>query len=61
LSALVPGDVRRLEMDGRDIIKEEVLFTEFGRIRDIAEAPDGSLILATDGDDAKLIRITAAK
>ena len=61
ISALVPGDVRRLEMDGQEVEDEEILWSEFGRIRHIAEAPDGSLILATDGSDGKLIKVSALK
>ena len=58
ISALVPGDVRRLEMNGQVVKDEEILWSEFGRIRYVGEAPDGSLILATDGDDAKIIRVS---
>jgi len=46
-------------MDGQSVISEDILWSEFGRIRHIGEAPDGSLILATDGSDGKLIRVTA--
>ena len=59
ISALVPGDVRRIGMQDTNIIEEEILFTEFGRIRNIVSAPDGSLILVTDGDNGKLIRVSA--
>ena len=59
ISALVPGDVRRLQMDGQVVISEDILWSEFGRIRFIGEAPDGSLILATDGKEGKLVRISA--
>jgi aldose sugar dehydrogenase len=30
------------------------------RIRDVAQTPDGSLLLLTDGDDGKLLRLTPA-
>jgi glucose/arabinose dehydrogenase len=59
ISALVSGDVRRLELEGNKDIKEEILFTEFGRLRNSVFAPDGSLILVTDGEDGKLIRVSA--
>ena len=59
ISALVPGDVRRIGLQDANIIEEEILFTEFGRIRNIVSAPDGSLILVTDGDNGKLIRVSA--
>jgi len=61
ISALVPGDVRRLKMQDKQVVEEETLFTEFGRIRNIVSAPDGSLILVTDGEDGKLIRVSAKK
>ena len=61
ISALVPGDVRRLEIQDDKSIKEEILFTEFGRIRNIVSAPDGSLLLVTDGEDGKLIRVSAKR
>lgn len=61
ISALVPGDVRRIELDGEQAIKETIMFNEFGRIRDVASAPDGSLILATDGANGQLIRVSAVK
>ncbi|MDB4077257.1 PQQ-dependent sugar dehydrogenase [Porticoccaceae bacterium] len=61
ISALVPGDVRRLEIQGNKIIMEETLFTQFGRLRNVVAAPDGSLILVTDGEDGKLIRVSAKK
>ena len=60
ISALVPGDVRRLELDGQTVMGEETLWGELGRIRHVGEAPDGSLILVTDGSKGKLIRVTAA-
>ena len=58
ISAMVPGDVRRIEIHDNKVLKEDVLFAEFGRIRNIASAPDGSLMLVTDGDNGKLIRVS---
>jgi glucose/arabinose dehydrogenase len=57
VSALVPGDVRRLILEGEEVISEEILFEGIGRIRNVITAPDGSLILATDGKNGKLIRV----
>jgi glucose/arabinose dehydrogenase len=45
-------------MSGSQIINEEILFSDLGRIRDIATLPDGSLVLVTDGPKGKLIRVT---
>ena len=57
ISALVPGDVRRLVMNNSEFIEEETLFSDLGRIRDIVTSPNGSLVLATDGPNGKLIRV----
>ena len=56
ISALVPGDVRRIKIEDT-LSKEEILFSDLGRVRDIEVSPDGSLILATDGSNGKLIRV----
>tara|TARA_B110000014_G_scaffold264414_1_gene265763 strand:- start:528 stop:1643 length:1116 start_codon:yes stop_codon:yes gene_type:complete len=58
ISALVPGDVRRLNLDSDgNFLTEEILFETEGRIRNIVMAPDGSLVIATDGPKGKLIRV----
>ena len=57
ISALKPGDVRRITLEDSKFRKEEILFDDVGRIRDIVSSPDGSLILATDGPNGKLIRV----
>ncbi len=59
ISALVPGDTRRIRLSGEQAQVEEILFNQFGRLRAVAEAPDGSLILATDGRNGQLIRVSA--
>ena len=41
----------RLEMDGLDVRLEETLATGLGRIRDVAQGPDGYLYLAVDDRD----------
>lgn len=38
--------LRRLEIDGDEVVHEEVLFTEFGRVRDVIIGPDGYLYVA---------------
>ena len=58
ISALVPGDVRRLDLEGENIVSEEVLFNKIGRIRNIVTAPDGSLVMVTDSNKGKLYRVT---
>ena len=57
ISALVPGDVRRVSIEGGIAVDEETLFDTLGRIRNVVSAPDGSLVLATDSPKGKLIRV----
>lgn len=40
--------IYRLVFDGHEVVKEEVVLRESGRIRDIKTAPDGSLYVLTD-------------
>ena len=58
ISALVPGDVRRLDIKDGTIVSEEILFNKIGRIRNIVTAPDGSLFMVTDSNKGKLYRVT---
>ena len=57
VSALVPGDVRRITLVDNKAVDEEILFNTEGRIRNVVSAPDGSLVLATDSWKGKLIRV----
>jgi glucose/arabinose dehydrogenase len=59
VGALVDREVRRLELAGGKVVKEEVLFSELdARIRDIRNGPDGALyILLPD----RVVRVVAAQ
>ncbi len=58
VGALVDREVRRLDMANDAVVAEEPLFAELGaRIRDIREAPDGSIYILTDGDAGEVVRI----
>lgn len=63
VAALKSRDVRRIRIDGDSIKEVETLFSEFGaRLRDIREAPDGSLYLLTDhATNGQIIRIEPAQ
>jgi glucose/arabinose dehydrogenase len=51
----------RLEIEGENVLNEERLLTQFGwRIRDIAEGPDGELVVITDHDNGRIVRIAPA-
>lgn len=59
VSGLVPGDVRRVDMEDGVVVGEEILFAEIeSRIRDVRMAPDGSLYILTDGEDGSVMRAT---
>jgi glucose/arabinose dehydrogenase len=46
LGALVGQQLRRLEISDGKVVKQEVLFAQFGRVRDVVQGPDGYLYLA---------------
>lgn len=49
------------DKEGKIVHQERMLADTYGRLRDIREAPDGSLLVTTDSDDGKLLRISRAK
>jgi aldose sugar dehydrogenase len=38
--------LRRLEIKGRTVVNQEVLFNQYGRVRDVVQSPDGYLYVA---------------
>lgn len=49
----------RLDLDGERVTGEERLIAgQEGRIRDVAEGPDGALWVVTDEDNGRLLRLT---
>lgn len=62
VGALVLQHLNRLELDGEKIVREERLLENMReRIRDVRQAPDGSLWLVTDSRDGKVIKLSPAK
>lgn len=60
----------RVELDGRKVVRQEDLVKAYGRIRDVAEGPDGYLYFSTsnrDGrgkateDDDRIMRLVPAQ
>jgi glucose/arabinose dehydrogenase len=41
----------RMRLDGQEVSREEVLLQDIGRIRDVAQGPDGAIYLALDGGE----------
>ncbi|MGF1456555.1 MAG: PQQ-dependent sugar dehydrogenase [Alphaproteobacteria bacterium] len=59
IAGLVPGDVRRLDLEGTQIGEEEILFADIAeRIRDVRVGPDGSIYLLTDSTEGQVIRVS---
>lgn len=58
VSALAGQQVRRVDLEGGAIRGEQALFTELdSRIRAVAQAPDGTLILLTDEPEGRVLRV----
>ncbi len=57
LASSLAGAIVRLELDGEKVVGEERLLKDQGRIRDITEAPDGSLYVLVD-DAGKVLKLT---
>ncbi|HRO11675.1 PQQ-dependent sugar dehydrogenase [Amaricoccus sp.] len=58
VGSLSPGALVRLRLDGDKVVGEERLLTDAGRIRDVAVAPDGAVLVLTDADDGALLRLS---
>lgn len=62
VGALAQRHLNRLVLDGEKIVSEERLLTNSSdRIRDVRQAPDGTLWLLTDARDGKVLRLVPAE
>jgi len=57
LACLGGQQLRRLETDGDRVTHQEILFKEFGRVRDVVTGPDGALYVAFNAPD-RIARLT---
>jgi glucose/arabinose dehydrogenase len=58
VGALVDREVRRLTLEGTQVVDEEPLFSELARrIRDVRTGPDGYLYIVTDGQGGSVVRV----
>jgi glucose/arabinose dehydrogenase len=61
VGALVQRHLQRLELDGEKVVNEERLLVGFGeRIRDVRQAPDGTLWVLTDASNGRVLRLSPA-
>ena len=56
--SLKTGRLYRIVLDGQKMAKSEILIDgKYGRLRDIAQGPDGALYIATDNGDDVIRRV----
>ena len=61
IGSLTPGLLTRLLMKEGEVAQEERYLGDVGeRIRDVRQAPDGSLYLLTDAGNGRILRVTPA-
>ena len=58
IGSLNPGALVRLKLQDGVVVGEERLATDVGRVRDVEELPDGSLLLLIDATDGGILRVT---
>ena len=54
------GGLVRLDLDGDIVTGEERLLSGLGRVRDVAVDDDGALLVLTDYEDGRIVRISRA-
>jgi glucose/arabinose dehydrogenase len=59
IGGLASKSVTRLTFDGDRVASEERIAVD-GRVRDVAEGPDGAVYLAIDAADGRILRMTPA-
>jgi len=57
ITALKDQEIRRLAIEGDQVLSQEVILKGMGRVRDVKIGPDGALYVLTNAPDA-LLRIT---
>ena len=60
IGGLVASGVVRLETEGPLVTQEERLLTELGRVRDVEVLADGTIVVATDVEEGRLVHVTPA-
>jgi aldose sugar dehydrogenase len=58
LGALVDREVRRIDLEGGQVVDDQALFSNLEeRIRNVELGPDGHLYLVTDSDQGRILRV----
>lgn len=58
IASLNPGGLVRLMLDGELVVGEERLLSQLGRVRDVAQGPDGAIYATSDQQSFNVVRIT---
>ena len=58
IGALAHRHLRRIIIVNKQVVRQEVLLKDFGRIRDVEVGPDGFLYVLTDSSQGQVIRVT---
>ena len=61
IGSLRPGALVRLAMNGDRVTAEERYLADSGRIRDVAQGPDGLLYLLTDEANGRILKVEPVK
>jgi aldose sugar dehydrogenase len=62
VGSLKPGLLVRLTLKDGKVVQEDRYLGDLGeRIRDVRQAPDGSIYLLTDSDDGRILRLSPAQ
>lgn len=57
IASLNPGALVRLKMQDGRVVGEERLLTDVGRVRDVEQLPDGSLLVLIDSGNGGVLRV----
>jgi glucose/arabinose dehydrogenase len=57
IGGLASNSLTRLTLDGDRVASEERIAID-GRVRDVAEGPDGAVYLAIDANDGRILKLT---
>ena len=62
IGGLAGQSVRRVRLDGEQVVTEETLLDDLGmRFRDVRTGPDGAIYLLADREDGSLLRLVPAR
>ncbi len=57
VAGLIGQQLRRLEIDGDRVVRQEILFKGHGRVRSVVNGPDGLLYVALNGTPGRIVRL----